>query len=71
MMVEMKVLYSFNENVGTTGDCLLPATFVLLDPSNPESNAGRLEHVKTYFQLSLPICEDERTHGLRTHPWSF
>lgn len=45
MMVKMKVLYSVNENVGTTADHLSPATFDLLGPSNPESNAGRLEHI--------------------------
>lgn len=33
MMVETKVLYFFNENVGTTADRSLPATFDLLGPS--------------------------------------
>lgn len=45
MMVKMKVLYSVNENAGTAADHLSPATFDHLGPSNPESNAGRLEHV--------------------------
>lgn len=51
MMVKMKVLYSVNENAGTAADHLSPATFDLLGPSNPESNAGRLEHVNICLQL--------------------
>lgn len=33
MMVEMKMLYSFNENVDTTADCSSQAGFGLLGPS--------------------------------------
>lgn len=64
------MLYSLNENVGTT-DGSLPATFDLLDPSNPQSNAGRLEHVLKCLQLLHRFARMKGVHGWSTHSGSF
>lgn len=65
------MLYCFNENVGTTADGSSPTTFDLLGPSNPQLNAGRLEHVLKCLQLLHRFARMKGVHGWSTHSGSF